>query len=170
MPELSASLIQPAFSGLRLSFISPMKGRLASGVYSGAKRRPEYNVAIPPQTLGGPSCGQSSVTHAATKAAEEGLIVAFYDPQERHIADLHEAFRSESIDRRTFLKVAGAAALATGLSHNAVVPSLAAPSRVRAIRAQPDASRQADPAHFGRDRFDLELRWVFRDHCVEGLS
>lgn len=66
--------------------------------------------------------------------------MAFYDPQERHIADLHEAFRTESIDRRSFLKVAGAAALATGLSHNAVVPSLATPSRVRAIRAQPDAN------------------------------
>lgn len=66
--------------------------------------------------------------------------MAFYDRQERHIADLHEAFRTESIDRRTFLKVAGAAALATGLSHNAVAPSLAAPRRARAIRAQLDAN------------------------------
>ena len=66
--------------------------------------------------------------------------MAFYDRQERHIADLHEAFRTESIDRRTFLKVAGAAALATGLSHNAVTPTLAAPSRVRAVRAQADAN------------------------------
>ena len=67
--------------------------------------------------------------------------MAFYDPRERHIADLHEAFRTESIDRRTFFKVAGAAALATGLSHNAVVPDAGRSTRVRAIRAQPDSER-----------------------------
>jgi peptide/nickel transport system substrate-binding protein len=66
--------------------------------------------------------------------------VAFYDRQEQHIANLHEAFRTESIDRRTFLKVAGAAALAGGLSHGAVAPSLAGTRRPRAIRAQVDAN------------------------------
>ncbi|MGH2614916.1 MAG: ABC transporter substrate-binding protein, partial [Thermomicrobiales bacterium] len=52
--------------------------------------------------------------------------------------DLHEAFRTESIDRRTFLKVAGAAALASGLSHKASVPSPAAPRR--GIHLQPEAN------------------------------
>ena len=65
--------------------------------------------------------------------------MAFYTPRERHVADLHEAFRTESIDRRTFMKVAGAAALATGLSGNAVAPALAG-QRPRAIRAQADAN------------------------------
>ena len=64
--------------------------------------------------------------------------MAFYTPRERHIADLHEAFRTESIDRRTFLKVAGAAAVASGLSHNAPTPTLAAPRR--GLRAQPEAN------------------------------
>ena len=45
--------------------------------------------------------------------------MGFYTSRERHIADLHEAFRTEGIDRRTFLKVAGAAAVAGGLSRNA---------------------------------------------------
>ena len=45
--------------------------------------------------------------------------MGFYTSRERHIANLHEAFRTESIDRRTFLKVAGAAAVASGLSRNA---------------------------------------------------
>ncbi|MGH2616408.1 MAG: twin-arginine translocation signal domain-containing protein, partial [Thermomicrobiales bacterium] len=63
--------------------------------------------------------------------------MAFYSPRERHVADLHEAFRTESIDRRTFMKVAGAAALASGLGHNASIPALAAPRR--GIRAQPEA-------------------------------
>ena len=63
--------------------------------------------------------------------------MAFYTPRERHIADLHEAFRTESIDRRTFFKVAGAAAVATGLSHGAV-PTVAGPWR--AVRAQPAAN------------------------------
>ena len=43
--------------------------------------------------------------------------MAFYTPRERHIVDLHAAFRTESIDRRTFFKVAGAAAGARGPSH-----------------------------------------------------
>jgi len=64
--------------------------------------------------------------------------VAFYTPRERHIADLHQAFRTESIDRRTFLKVAGAAAVASGLSRNAPTAALAAP--LRGLRAQPDAN------------------------------
>ena len=64
--------------------------------------------------------------------------MAFYTPRERHIVDLHEAFRTESIDRRTFFKVAGAAAVASGLSHNAPIPALAAPRR--GLRAQPDAN------------------------------
>ena len=64
--------------------------------------------------------------------------MAFYTPRERHIADLHEAFRTESIDRRTFFKVAGAAAVASGLSHNAPTPTLAAPRR--GLRAQPEAN------------------------------
>lgn len=63
--------------------------------------------------------------------------MAFYKPHERHIADLHEAFRTESIDRRTFLKVAGAAAVASGLSHGAANPSLATPRS--AVRAQASA-------------------------------
>lgn len=66
--------------------------------------------------------------------------MAFYDRSEQHIANLHEAFRTESIDRRTFLKVAGAAAVASGLSQNAAVPSLAAPRRRSALRAQVDAN------------------------------
>jgi peptide/nickel transport system substrate-binding protein len=65
--------------------------------------------------------------------------VAFYTRNERHIADLHEAFRTESIDRRTFLKVAGAAAVATGLSHNALTPSMAG-ARRPTIRSQVDAN------------------------------
>jgi peptide/nickel transport system substrate-binding protein len=65
------------------------------------------------------------------------LNVAFYSPRERHIADLHEAFRTESIDRRNFLKVAGAAAVAGGLSHKAAVP---APASVRRVVAQPEAN------------------------------
>jgi peptide/nickel transport system substrate-binding protein len=64
--------------------------------------------------------------------------VAFYTPRERHIADLHEAFRTESIDRRTFFKLAGAAAVASGLSQNAPTPTLAAPRR--GLRAQPEAN------------------------------
>ena len=64
--------------------------------------------------------------------------MAFYKPHERHIADLHEAFRTESIDRRTFLKVAGAAAVASGLSHGAAVPSFAAPRS--AVRSQASAN------------------------------
>ena len=64
--------------------------------------------------------------------------MAFFTPRERHVANLHEAFRTESVDRRTFLKVAGAAAVASGLSHNASVPTLARPRR--AIRAQADAN------------------------------
>ncbi len=64
--------------------------------------------------------------------------MAFYTPRERHVADLHEAFRTESIDRRTFLKIAGAAAVASGLSQQAVVPTLAIPRR--AVRAQPEAN------------------------------
>ena len=63
--------------------------------------------------------------------------MAFYSPRERHIADLHEAFRTESIDRRNFLKVAGAAAVAGGLSHKAAVP---APASVRRVVAQPEAN------------------------------
>lgn len=64
--------------------------------------------------------------------------MAYYNGRDRHIANLHQAFRTESIDRRTFLKVAGAAALAGGLSHNAVVPSAAAPGRI--VRGQMDAN------------------------------
>jgi peptide/nickel transport system substrate-binding protein len=75
---------------------------------------------------------------AAPAAAREVSDVTFYKPHERLLADLHEAFRTESIDRRTFLKVAGAAAVASGLSHNAVVSSLAAPQRT--IRSQADAN------------------------------
>src|SRR6188508_3153060 len=89
--------------------------------------------------------GPKEATHAGTSivprrpaATEEGQDVAFYTPRQRHIADLHEAFRTESIDRRTFFKVAGAAAVASGLSHNAPTPTLAAPLRV--LRAQPDAN------------------------------
>ena len=60
--------------------------------------------------------------------------MGFYTSRERHIANLHEAFRTESIDRRTFLKVAGAAAVAGGLSRNA---SFATEAAVRpAIRGQ----------------------------------
>jgi peptide/nickel transport system substrate-binding protein len=66
--------------------------------------------------------------------------VAFYDPRERHIANLHEAFRTHSIDRRAFLKVAGAAALVSGLSHNAAVSGLATARMPMAIRAQADAN------------------------------
>src|SRR5688500_1934100 len=69
---------------------------------------------------------------------KEGQDVAFYTPRERHIADLHEAFRTESIDRRTFLKVAGAAAVASGLSHNAPTPTLAAPRP--GLWTQPEAN------------------------------
>ncbi|MBA2595146.1 MAG: ABC transporter substrate-binding protein [Chloroflexia bacterium] len=64
--------------------------------------------------------------------------MAFYTPRERHVADLHQALRTESIDRRTFLKVAGAAAVASGLSQQAATPTLASPRR--AARAQADAS------------------------------
>lgn len=64
--------------------------------------------------------------------------MAFYKPHERHVADLHEAFRTESIDRRTFLKVAGAAAVASGLSHGAAAPSFAAPRS--AVRSQASAN------------------------------
>ncbi|MFN8593203.1 MAG: ABC transporter substrate-binding protein [Thermomicrobiales bacterium] len=63
-----------------------------------------------------------------------------YRGQDRHLANLQEALRTESIDRRTFLKVAGAAAIATGLSHDAIVPSGAASRRPRAVRAQVDAN------------------------------
>jgi peptide/nickel transport system substrate-binding protein len=63
--------------------------------------------------------------------------MAYYTPRERHVADLHEVFRTESIDRRTFFKVAGAAALASGLSHGAAVSSPASPRRVI---AQPEAN------------------------------
>ena len=52
--------------------------------------------------------------------------MGFYTSRERHIANLHEAFRTESIDRRTFLKVAGAAAVAGGLSRNAAFATEAA--------------------------------------------
>jgi peptide/nickel transport system substrate-binding protein len=76
---------------------------------------------------------------AARHRAEEVLHVAFYRWNERHIADLHQAFRTESIDRRTFLKVAGAAAVASGLSHNAIAPSMAG-ARRPTIRSQVDAN------------------------------
>ncbi len=38
---------------------------------------------------------------------------------QRRFSDLRQAFQTESIDRRKFLQVAGAAAVASGLSHNA---------------------------------------------------
>lgn len=66
--------------------------------------------------------------------------MAFYEPHERHIANLREAFRTERISRRTFLQVAGAAAVASGLSQNAAVSSLAGPRGYRAVRAQADAN------------------------------
>jgi peptide/nickel transport system substrate-binding protein len=40
---------------------------------------------------------------------------------EQRLRDLREAMRTESVSRRTFMQVAGAAALAAGLSHNAAV-------------------------------------------------
>jgi peptide/nickel transport system substrate-binding protein len=64
--------------------------------------------------------------------------MGFYTSRERHLADLHEAFRTEGIDRRTFLKVAGAAAVAGGLSRNA--PFTAEAARRPAIRRQASAN------------------------------
>ena len=64
--------------------------------------------------------------------------MGFYTSRERHIADLQEALRTDGIDRRTFLKVAGAAAVAGGLSRNAPFSSQAAPRR--AIRGQASAN------------------------------
>src|SRR3712207_160325 len=64
--------------------------------------------------------------------------MSFYTSRERHIANLHEAFRTESIDRRTFLKVAGTAAVAGSLSRNA--PFAAEAARRPAIRRQASAN------------------------------
>jgi len=62
------------------------------------------------------------------------------DEAARRMADLRQAMQTYSIDRRTFVKVAGAAAAATGLSRNA--PATAAPSArgSRLVRAQADAN------------------------------
>src|SRR5215207_1202444 len=53
---------------------------------------------------------------------------------QRRFSDLRQAFQVESIDRRKFLQVAGAAAVASGLSHNA---AFAAPgsSSIRSVRS-----------------------------------
>src|SRR5919112_2431772 len=91
--------------------------------------------------LDGPNEGTRAgraVVQRRLRATEEGQDVAFYTPRERHIVDQHEAFRTESIDRRTFFKITGAAAVASGLSHNAPTPALAAPRR--GVRAQPAAN------------------------------
>jgi hypothetical protein len=40
---------------------------------------------------------------------------------ERELTNLRQALRTRGIDRRAFLEVAGAAALALGLSHGAAV-------------------------------------------------
>jgi len=54
---------------------------------------------------------------------------------ERRFADLRQALRVESMDRRTFLHVAGAAAVATGLSRNAA-HAAPGPSGIRRLRGQ----------------------------------
>jgi peptide/nickel transport system substrate-binding protein len=58
---------------------------------------------------------------------------------ERHLANLRQAMRTSSIDRRTFLEVAGSAAVALGLSHGA---AYAAPrsSMRRVVQRQESAN------------------------------
>lgn len=63
-----------------------------------------------------------------------------YDSNERRIANLREALRAEGIDRRTFLRVAGAAAVASGLSHDGPSSARAANRGRAALRAQADAN------------------------------
>jgi hypothetical protein len=55
----------------------------------------------------------------ATKQTE--AIMTDRREVERRLRDLREAMQTESVSRRTFMYVAGAAALAAGLSHNAAV-------------------------------------------------
>ena len=61
------------------------------------------------------------------------------------LKELHQALGVHEIDRRTFLKVAGAAAVATGLSHNAAVaaPSTGNLRRIRAGRRRTTSSSTA---------------------------
>jgi peptide/nickel transport system substrate-binding protein len=70
---------------------------------------------------------------------EEDLNVAFDNGAERRFADLREAMRTANIDRRSFLKVASAAAVASGLSNNLVGYGVASRSRY-AIRGQVESN------------------------------
>ena len=71
------------------------------------------------------------------RAAKEGQDVAFYTPRERHIADLHEAFRTESIDRRTFSRSRGRRG-GEWTEPQRATPTLA--SSTARVRAQPEAN------------------------------
>ena len=73
----------------------------------------------------------------ALRAAKEGQDVAFYTPRERHIRPARSISHREYRPPHLF-QGRGAAAVASGLSHNAPTPTLATPRR--GLRAQPEAN------------------------------
>ena len=87
--------------------------------------------------------------------------MAFYTPRERHIADLHEAFRTESIDRRTFFKVAGAAAVASGraTAHQPERPLHGADSVLNLKRTLSSTAARKDISNLDPHGHDYSIAW-----------